>query len=234
MAYVYRHIRLDKNEPFYIGIGTSEYYNRAYRHKNRSDLWKRIATKGGYEVEILMDNLSWEEAKEKEKEFIKLYGRIDKKTGCLANMTDGGDGAINAVISESHRKAVAEANKKRVFTEEDRRKISERHTGRVKSEESRLKLSNSLKNSEKFKQACKLNSEKFKGFKHTEETKLHLSKIKKIKVVQLDLNGDLIKVWDGASDVERELKIHSGNIAKCCKNKIKEAGGFKWQYYNKK
>ena len=22
MAYVYRHIRLDKNEPFYIGVGT--------------------------------------------------------------------------------------------------------------------------------------------------------------------------------------------------------------------
>ena len=29
MAVVYRHIRLDKNEPFYIGIGEKE--NRAYK-----------------------------------------------------------------------------------------------------------------------------------------------------------------------------------------------------------
>jgi len=88
MPYVYRHIRLDKNEPFYIGIGSSEYYNRAYRNKNRSNLWERIATKGKYEVEIMLDNLTWDEACEKEKEFISLYGRIDLKTGCLANMTN--------------------------------------------------------------------------------------------------------------------------------------------------
>ena len=32
MAYLYRHIRLDKNEPFYIGIGSNELnnYKRAY------------------------------------------------------------------------------------------------------------------------------------------------------------------------------------------------------------
>ena len=29
MAYVYRHIRLDKNEPFYIGIGSDKEYKRA-------------------------------------------------------------------------------------------------------------------------------------------------------------------------------------------------------------
>jgi len=155
MAYVYRHIRLDKNEPFYIGIGTSKYYNRAYRNKNRSNLWQRIANKSGYEVEILFDNLTWDEACNKEKEFIALYGRIDLKNGCLANMTDGGDGAINIIISKEHRAKVAEANKKRIFTDEDRKNISIRHTGRIKSEESKIKLSNSLKNSQKFKEAIK-------------------------------------------------------------------------------
>ena len=30
MAYIYRHIRLDKNEPFYIGIGSDKDYKRAY------------------------------------------------------------------------------------------------------------------------------------------------------------------------------------------------------------
>lgn len=43
MYFVYRHIRLDKNEPFYIGIGTSQgncissHYQRAYATRNRSN-----------------------------------------------------------------------------------------------------------------------------------------------------------------------------------------------------
>jgi hypothetical protein len=42
MAYVYRHIRLDKNEPFYIGIGKDDYssFKRAYHTGNkRNKIW---------------------------------------------------------------------------------------------------------------------------------------------------------------------------------------------------
>ena len=91
MATVYRHIRLDKNEPFYIGIGESE--RRAYNKVNRSKHWKNIANKG-YEVEVLFDNITWEEACEKERELISLYGRKDLKTGILVNMTAGGEGTF--------------------------------------------------------------------------------------------------------------------------------------------
>ena len=54
MAYLYRHIRLDKNEPFYIGVSLSndEKYTRAYDKKGRTNFWKNIA-KLGYEVDIL-------------------------------------------------------------------------------------------------------------------------------------------------------------------------------------
>jgi uncharacterized protein involved in tellurium resistance len=231
MAYVYRHIRLDKNEPFYIGIGSSKYYNRAYRHKNRSDFWKRVANKGGYEVEILMDDLTWEQACEKEKEFIKLYGRVDLKTGCLVNMTDGGDGALNAIISEKTRKSVAEANRRRVFTDEDRKKISIRHTGRKKSEESRKKLSNSLKNSEKFKEAIKINAEKYKGFKHSEKSKINMAKAKARPIYQKTIDGEIIKKWDSAKQVQRELAFSQGNISRCCNGDYSQAYGFKWEYY---
>ncbi len=230
MAYLYRHIRLDKNEPFYIGIGTSKYYNRAYRNKNRSNLWKKIANKGGYEVEILLDNLTWQEACKKEKEFICLYGRKDLKTGCLANMTDGGDGAINAIISKEHRQKIAESNKKRIFTEEDRKNISIRNTGRKHTAESKEKLSNSLKNSEKFKLAIKINSEKYKGFKHSEESKIKIGKYKSKKVVQKTLEGVIIKIWDSAKQIQRELDLSQGNISKCCNKQYSTSYGFKWEY----
>lgn len=91
MAVLYRHIRLDKNEPFYIGIGAD--VKRAYSKHGRSKYWGRVA-KLGYEVDILMEDLSWEKACEKEVEFIALYGRADLGQGPLVNMTNGGDGAL--------------------------------------------------------------------------------------------------------------------------------------------
>lgn len=103
--YVYRHIRLDKNQPFYIGIGNKKDYARAYEFKKdkRNIVWNRIYSKTKIEVEILFDNLTKFQASDKEKEFIKLYGRKDLNTGILCNMTDGGDGILNAIVSEETR-----------------------------------------------------------------------------------------------------------------------------------
>ena len=70
-----------------------------------------------------------------------------------------------------------------------------------------------------------------------------------IKVVQYDKQGNLIKVWDCISDVERKLGIKQCNISTCCSfwkmncNKeewfktykaypLKSAGGFIWKYYD--
>lgn len=91
MAYVYRHIRRDKNVPFYIGISNKDNKSRAYNTSKRNNHWKSIVAKTEYDVEIVMEGLTWEEAQQKEKEFIALY----KKTvngGTLCNQTDGGDG----------------------------------------------------------------------------------------------------------------------------------------------
>ena len=47
MAYVYRHIRLDKNEPFYIGIGSDNNYKRANQTNGgrRNNIWEKIFSK---------------------------------------------------------------------------------------------------------------------------------------------------------------------------------------------
>ena len=87
---VYRHIRNDKNMPFYIGIGKDT--SRPYNKRSRSKFWKSIISKTEYTVEILFEDLTKEQAIEKEVEFIELYGRVDLKTGTLCNMTCGGEG----------------------------------------------------------------------------------------------------------------------------------------------
>lgn len=108
MPYLYRHIRLDKNEPFYIGIGSDKSYNRAYEKGNRRNkIWNKIVNKTTYEVEILLDDITWEHACQKEIEFINLYGRIDLKSGTLANLTDGGDGTIGIIYSEERKKELS-------------------------------------------------------------------------------------------------------------------------------
>ncbi len=93
--YLYRHIRLDRYEPFYIGIGTKDFKGNYYRSRTKSgrnNIWNAIVNKANYSVEILLESNNFSFIKKKEREFIRLYGRIDLKTGILANQTNGGDG----------------------------------------------------------------------------------------------------------------------------------------------
>lgn len=57
-----------------------------------------------------------------------------------------------------------------------------------------------------------------------------VSEIKSKKVLQLTLNGDIVKEWNSPKDVELKLNIFSSSISACCRNERKTAGKFKWQY----
>jgi hypothetical protein len=145
MAYVYRHIRLDTNEIFYIGIGSENNdYKRAYTKRNRNKHWRNIVNKTDYEVEIVLDNLTWDEACTKEIEFIKLYGRKDLNEGTLCNLTDGGEGPLGFVHSQESREKLSKSkigkptptkgkpgtNLGKKFSEETKQRMSESHIGK--------------------------------------------------------------------------------------------------------
>jgi hypothetical protein len=93
MAILYKHIRIDTNDIFYIGIGKN--IKRAYSNRNRNKYWKHIVNKTDYIVEVIKDDLTWEQACEEEIKLIKHYGRKDLNEGNLVNMTDGGEGNVN-------------------------------------------------------------------------------------------------------------------------------------------
>lgn len=145
MAYVYRHIRLDKNVPFYIGIGSDMTNKRANERARRSELWKKIVSKSEYEIEILFNNITFEEAKLKEIEFIKLYGRIDLGNGTLANLTDGGDGLINRIFTPEHRRKLSLSKTGRKASEEQKEKLRTYRLGVPNSPETRAKISKANK-----------------------------------------------------------------------------------------
>lgn len=146
-CYVYSHVRHDKNEVFYIGIGANSRNNKYYRAyqsgKRRNKIWNDIVSKTTYSVNIIIDNLTWSDACNKEKELISLYGRIDNATGILSNMTDGGDGGFGCARSEETRKKMSIAHKGRKKSEETRRRMSMANIGRPVSEETRRKISQS-------------------------------------------------------------------------------------------
>ena len=154
MAYLYRHIRLDKNEPFYVGIGSDNSYKRAYSKKGRNTYWQRIVTVSAYAVDIMLEDLTWKQACEKEIEFINLYGRVDLGTGCLVNMTEGGEGLFNP--SEEIRQKLRTPNSKESY----KRGIeTKRLNGQLKHTDSwKLKMSLTKKGkpkSEEHKQALR-------------------------------------------------------------------------------
>ena len=134
MAIVYRHINPTNLETFYIGIGVSD--SRAYELKHNRSIWHNNYTqKYGCIVDILIKDIDYIDAKEIEVFLISLYGRKDTSKGCLLNMTDGGDGTNNRVVSEETKLKMSQSamgEKNSMF-------------GRLVSKETRDKRSKSLK-----------------------------------------------------------------------------------------
>jgi hypothetical protein len=141
MACLYRHIRKDIEMPFYIGIGLDT--KRAYSKTHRNAHWKSIVGKTDYEVEILFDDIDYEYAKIKEKEFIALYRRKEDG-GILCNLTLGGDGVLGIVHTEEARKKMGAPNKGKTISEWQKQRTSEFHKGKKVSEETRKKMSKSV------------------------------------------------------------------------------------------
>jgi hypothetical protein len=142
MPYLYRHIRLDKNEPFYIGIGNDNTYRRAFEKSRRNKIWYDITSKSNYEVEILLCDLTWDNACKKEREFIKLYGRKDLGTGTLSNLTDGGEGALGRkyITSIETKAKLSKSHKGKKVSEEVKKRMSQTRKGKRFSEEHKLSL----------------------------------------------------------------------------------------------
>lgn len=202
---VYLHIRPDKNEVFYTGIGVEK---RPYHTIQRSSFWKKIVknNNGIFEVEILVCDISWDSASQIERSLIKYFGRKDLGTGTLCNMTDGGDGTPGHIVSAEVRKKMSLAALGKTVTMETRQKIREAQLRRPPmSDETRRKIGlSSLGNKHnlgkkasaetiaKLKIANQGNS-RAKGFKHTELARYKISKARIGKRQSMATRNKIIK-----------------------------------------
>ncbi len=134
MALVYAHKRLDKNEYFYIGVqldSTNKYGYRPYVKSGKSKLWNNIVNKTNYEVIIIKDNLSNQDALNLEIDLIKLYGRLNEKSGILVNLTNGGEGITGFKHSEDTKTKMRNSAKLRGISKETHMKIAESRKGKI-------------------------------------------------------------------------------------------------------
>lgn len=236
MAYLYRHIRLDTNQPFYIGIGSDSdgKYIRANNKKRRSFAWKDIVYKNiQYEIDIILDNLSWEEACFKEKEFISLYGRKDLNLGPLVNFTDGGEGQFGRKDSEvtkmKKRKPKSEIGKLNMKLSHKDRDYSYlkgnagSKPGVKKSQEHKYNMGLGHKNHEYYKKSSFGES--------ISKANLGVSKPNTMKpIIQYDKDGNFIKEWPSGKDAAETLLINKGNISSVLTGYKKSTNGFIFKY----
>jgi len=203
--YVYRHIRLDTNEVFYIGVGTksnkytelTEYY-RAHSKHYRNSFWKSIIRKTEYIVEILFETEDHKLLQQKEIEFIALYGRRNLGKGTLVNLNDGGGCNTNMIVSDETRKKQSLA-KKGIY------KVSQ-------------------ENKEKL-------SKLYKGIRPCKLAQENSLKARLTPISQFTLEGIWIRDFNSLKEARDflGLKTHSP-ISSVLSNKYKSCRGFKWEY----
>lgn len=206
---VYKHLK-SNGDLFYIGMGNRK---RPYAKSGRSKYWKNTVDKYGKIVEIIHDNLTYDEAKHLEITYIFIYGRKDQNRGCLINFTDGGEGASGVKRSaysiqkfketisnwtdeqrKSFSEKVSKSQKGKVISDKERKRLSDINIGnqhclgRTYTDEQKLNLSIKNKGKEHiFKDLQKL--------KNCQKTQFKIgSTINNKKVINIETG----EIWDSA------------------------------------
>lgn len=217
------------NNKVYIGQTIQQLKKRHQNHINDSKNEKR---KGNYNthfhaslrkygienfsLEIIHFGKTLDELNYFEIFFIKKYKSLNKEMG-YNSASGGSNGWSCANKTEEEMNEIYEKQRKRMSGENNPNygKKGEEHPfyGKHHTDECKKRQSELMKGE---------NNPMYnvKGALHYES--------KKIK--QYDLDGNLIKIWDCLTDVERELKIPCSSISKVANRKSRSAGGFVWRF----
>lgn len=218
---LYFHINSFTEEVFYVGIGLK---SRPYE-KTRSQLWNRIVKKYGYKIKIIHEFDDRKEAEKMEVYYIGLYGRINNKTGILANLTNGGEGLTGYIMSD-----------------ETKKKLIEYKTGKKHSVETCLKRSISLKgrkphpNTVAARKLAPYNSWN-KGQKMKEESRLKMIASKtgqKLTQQHKDKIGAKMKGRSFSEETRKKMSdaLKGRPKSEETKRKLSEAAKRQWQTGN--
>lgn len=208
--YVYCHKNPISGEIFYIGKG---FGNRAYYMLSRGRHWVNYVNKYGIPiVEFLYTNLEESESFRLEMLLIEEIGRKDLGKGPLVNSTNGGEGDSGRIHSEETKKLISSSKKGKPNKSKGKtwthsiKRVPGKKRGEYKTRIDKGKTF-SFEIKEKMKEGKRNNAK---------------------KVLQYDLNNNLIKTWRSAADVMDELKLKG--LYNCLNGISKKSGNFIWKY----
>lgn len=210
---VYMHINKINNKK-YIGI-TCQKANERWRNGKGYKIghFKKAIDKygwGNFEHIILFDNLTKEEACNKEYELIKKYDTTNPLKGY--NSCDGG----GVTVGYHH-------------TKESKEKMSKARIGMYKGDKNPMYGKKGILAPAYGKHLTEEHKRKISIAKKGKITNYGKTLMKKID--QYDISGNFIKTWESISSIEKELGILGTHISRVCKGKRKTTGGYIFKYH---
>lgn len=196
----------------YIGITSLTLNNRwrLYGYGYHKQVFYNAILKYGWDSIIhcvFYQGINKEEAEFFEKELIKFFDSKNNGYNCA----DGGE-----VNTGFH------------LSEEVKEKLRKIHTGKHHTEESKRKMSEARKREKSYWYGKELSKETKEKIGNKNKGNQYNAK----KIIQKDLNDNVVKVWNSMEEVGKEFNISPTNISACCRGKQKTAKGFKWEYFN--
>lgn len=238
--YIYGHTRLDKNVMFYIGKSTKnlnfgtfkKIHKRAFSKakRARNNFWFKVINKTQYRVEILFESASEEEVFAKERELIKLYGRVDLGTGTLVNFTDGGEGLSNLVRKVQYKRGKDNKVSKPVYAYFKNGVFYKKfdcHSDAAKE----LKLSRPDIRKVLIGQTQYCMGFVFKNEYQGEKIKVEIKPSGRLRKINCyDLNMNFVQSFPSVTEAARFVGADPTNICKACKSIKAVCRGYKFQY----
>ncbi|QIN96866.1 hypothetical protein [Synechococcus phage S-N03] len=135
MFYTYAYLRKD-GTPYYIGKGQGD----RWKSKHRKGI---IKVPPAERVLFLKENLTEAQAFAHERYMISVLGRKDLGTGCLRNLTDGGEGVSGMRHSRKTKELIRRITTGVKQSQETVNKRVSKNKGQKRTEETKSKISSS-------------------------------------------------------------------------------------------
>ena len=160
-----------------------------------------------FQHDIIMSNLTKEEANNFEKMFISLLHTNNCKFGY--NLTDGGEGLCGYVMLEEFKKKISNSHKDKPLSDAHKVAISKSHIGKQHTEDHSEKIS----------------------IGHMNTHCMYYESI--YKVVQYDRDGIFANTYDTIEEASKDTDISIDDIKRCLMGRTNVAGDFIWMFVDK-
>ena len=183
-------------------------------------IWNAIQKYGWENVnhEILLDNLSKEEAEQKEIELIAFYNSTDDDYGY--NISNGGN-SPSVTLEIREKISLSRTGKNYGYIGEYAPMYGKHHSAEAKH---------------KISKATTGENNPFYGKHHSDESRKYQRDIRKDiskSVIQKDLDGNIINKFQSIHYASKCTGVNRQCISFCVKGTYKTAGGFIWELENK-